>query len=162
MNTAVRSAILGMVAALGIGAAAQAATVASVDVPFQRFGGLFHEITQAGEYTLDFSGVGTIEEAPDYLGGAGYVFADVNSLIDLLVALADVELISVRDGLSVSLGFLEAGTDFAAGIVTLGGRTTMSLNLVDAPAPIPLPASLPLLAAAVGVAGIAGRRRKAA
>ncbi len=162
MNTALKSAALALVAVLGISAGAQAATVASVDVPLGRFDGLFHEITQPGEYTLDFSGTGIIPGAPDYLGGAGYVFAEVSSLVELLAALGNVDLITIRDGLSVSLGFLDAGVDFAAGIVTLGGRTTMSLNLVDAPAPIPLPASLPLLAGAVGAMGLAARRRRTA
>ena len=163
MNTAMRSAILGMVAALGIGAAAQAVTVASVDVPLGQFDGLFYKTTQAGNYTLDFSWSAPIGEVePLFLGAVGYVFIELDSLFELLVALADVDPILVQDGQSIPLGFLDAGTDFAAGLVTLGGSTTMSLNLVDAPAPIPLPASLPLLAAAIGAAGLAGRRRQAA
>lgn len=163
MNTAIRSAILGMVAALGLGAGAQAATVDSVTVPLGELDGLFHEITQPGEYTLDFSWLGTIgEQEPILLGAVGYIYAELDNILDLLEALDDFDPILVADGQSISLGFLDAGVDFAALFVALGGSTTMSLNLVDAPAPIPLPASLPLLAAAIGVAGVAARRRQRA
>lgn len=160
VKTALQAAALALFAALGTGTAANAATVATVDVPFLQFGGIIYEIDQAGTYTLDFSGTGGLPGFPDYLGFAAYIFAEVDGgLGNLLNTLSGGIEVSAFDGTSVNLGFLAAGVDFAAGIVSVG-QTTLSLNRIDdVPAPIPLPATLPLLAAAIGAAGLVGRRR---
>lgn len=160
VRTMIRAATVALFATLGAGTSASAATVASVDVPFLQFGGIIHEIEQAGTYTLDFSGTGAIQGFPDYLGFAAYIFAEVDGGLDKLIeTLGGGIPISAFDGTSVDLGFLARGVDFAAGIASLGD-VRMSLNRVDdTPAPIPLPATLPLLAAAIGAAGLVGRRR---
>lgn len=161
MKTGIQAAALALFATLGAGTVADAATVSSVDVPAFQFGGIIYEIDQAGTYTLDFSGTGVLPGFPDYLGFAAYVFAEVEGGLDnLLASLAGGIDVSAFNGTSVNLGFLAAGVDFAAGIVSVGS-TTMSLNRIDdVPAPIPLPASLPLLAAAIGATGLVARRRK--
>lgn len=162
VRTVIQAAALALFATLGAGTAASAATVSSVDVPVFQFGGIIYEIEQAGTYTLDFSGTGALPGFPDYLGFAAYIFAEIDGGIDNLLASlgAGIE-VSAFDGTSVNLGFLAAGVDFAAGIVSVGD-TTMSLNRIDdVPAPIPLPATLPLLAAAIGATGLVSRRRKA-
>lgn len=165
MTSALKAATLSLVVALGAGSAACAATVASVDVPWGQFDGIIHEVAEAGDYTLDFSGTGIFPGAPGYLGTAAYIFAEVEGgLDDLLASLGGGVTFVAMNGTSISLGFLAAGTDFAAGILTLGGNATMSLTRIDdtQPAPVPLPATLPLLAFAVGGAGLAAHRRKAA
>lgn len=161
VKTVLQAAALAFFATLGAGTAADAATVASVDVPIFQFGGIIYEIEQAGTYTLDFSGTGGLPGFPDYLGFAAYIFAEVDGgLGNLLASLAGGIEVSASNGTSVNLGFLAAGVDFAAGIVSVGA-STMSLNRIDdVPAPIPLPATLPLLAAAIGAAGLVSRRRK--
>ncbi|VDS07816.1 hypothetical protein PARHAE_00994 [Paracoccus haematequi] len=160
MRSALQAVALAFATTFTLGSVADAATVASVDVPLRHFGGIIYEIQQAGRYTLDFSGTGSIEGLPDYLGFAGYVLAEVTGLEELLELLDDGVTFTAINGLSFDLGFFEAGTDFAAGIATLGGDATMSLvRIDDEPAPVPLPASLPLLAAAVGITGLAARRR---
>lgn len=161
MITALKSTAFAAIAALGSACGAQAATVASVDVSFFEFGGIIHEIEQDGYYALDFSGLGLFPGFPAYLGFAAYVFAEVEGgLDDLPEALAGGTGISAFDGTSVGLGFLEAGADFAAGILSLGNATMSLVRIDDTPAPIPLPATLPLLAVAAGAAGLAARRRK--
>lgn len=162
MKTAFQAAALALFATLGAGTAADAATVASADVGFLQFGGIIHEIEQAGTYTLDFSGTGGVSMFPDYLGFAAYVFAEVDGGLDGLIDSLDGGIqFPAFNGTSIDLGFLAAGIDFAAGIASVG-QVRMSLNRVDdVPAPIPLPATLPLLAAAIGVAGLIGRRRNA-
>ncbi|TBN40419.1 hypothetical protein EYE42_08460 [Paracoccus subflavus] len=160
MRTIIQAATVALFATLGAGTSASAATVASVDVPFLQFGGIIYEIEQAGSYTLDFSGTGSIQGFPEYLGFAAYIYAEVDGGLDELIeTLAGGIGLSAFDGTSVDLGFLASGVDFAAGLASLG-NVRMSLNRVDdAPAPIPLPATLPLLAAAIGAAGLVGRRR---
>lgn len=69
-------------------------------------------------------------------------------------------MVSAFNGTSVNLGFLEAGVDFAAGLLSAGDATMSLTRIDDQPAPIPLPATLPLLAAALGAAGLVARRRK--
>ncbi|WP_295045730.1 hypothetical protein [uncultured Paracoccus sp.] len=161
MTIPLKSAFLAAVMAAGLASGAQAATVSSVTVPFSFLGGLFHTVTQSGEYRLDFSGEGTIPESPDYLGFAGYVLDGPTNLAELIAALGQpgASLMSVFDGISSPIFYLEEGYDFAAAIAATAGTTTVDLVLVDAPAPVPLPASLPLLAAAVGITGLAARRR---
>lgn len=157
--TGLRSAILALATTIAIATGAQAATVASVNVPVLTFNGIIHEIDQAGYYTLDFSGEGQLG-VPTYLGFAGYVFDEINGgLLELLKVLGDG--FSVVKGTSISLGYLTVGTDFAAGLLS-AGSTTMSLVRIDdpVPAPVPLPATLPLLAAAMGAVGLAARRRR--
>lgn len=165
MTTALKAAALAAVTSLGLGHAAGAATVASVDVPWTKFGAIVHEINQAGDYTLDFSGKGRLWFSPNYLGSAAYVFAEVDGGIGQLVETlgGGVKLTAMKTT-SVDLGYLGLGLDFVAGIWALGGDVRMSLNVEDvpAPAPVPLPATLPLLAAAVGAAGLLARRRKPA
>lgn len=163
MTTALKAAAFSLFAVFGSGAV-EAATVASADVPWGGFGGFIHEIAEAGDYTLDFSGNGIFPGAPNYLGTAAYIFAEVEGgLANLLASLDGGIAFVVLNGTSVDLGYLTAGTDFAAGILTLGGNATMRLTRVDnQPAPVPLPATLPLLAAAAGAVGLVARRRKAA
>ena len=163
MTTTLKAALLAAVTSLGISHAADAATVASVDVAWGKAGTLIHEIDQAGDYTLDFTGKGKLWFNPNYLGKAAYVFAEVNDgLDDLLGTLGGGVKWDVMKDSSVDLGYLALGIDFIAGIWALGGPVTMSLNVEDspAPAPVPLPATLPLLAAAMGAAGLVARRRK--
>lgn len=156
--TGLKSAILALVAAVGIATGAQAATVASVDVPVLHFDGIIHEVEQAGYYTLDFSGEGQLG-VPTYLGFAGYVFAEITGgLGELLEVLGDG--FSVSTGTSISLGYLTAGTDFAAGLLSAGDATMSLVRIDDDPAPVPLPATLPLLAAAMGVVGLTAQRRR--
>lgn len=159
MKMALQAAALAFSATFGISSAVDAATVASVDVSLLEFDGIIYEVEQAGLYTLDFSGVGLLG-VPNYLGFAAYIFAEVDGgLGELLETLGGGITFSAFNGTSIDLGFLEVGVDFAAGLLS-AGNATMSLNRIDVPAPIPLPASLPLLAAAVGAAGLAARRRK--
>ncbi|WP_207100768.1 VPLPA-CTERM sorting domain-containing protein [Paracoccus shandongensis] len=160
MKTTLHAAALGLAALLAAGPAALAATVDSVTVPLLDFGGIIHDVAQAGHYTLDFSGEGLLGN-PDYLGFAGYTFAPVADLDELLQVLGGGVNFSVFDGSSVDLGYLEAGADFAAGVLS-AGNTTMILVRIDQPVPVPLPASLPLLAASLGAAGVVLRRRKQA
>ena len=161
MTTTLKAAVLATVMSFGISHAADAATVASVDVSWGKFGTITHEIDQAGDYSLDFTGKGKLWFNPNYLGKAAYVFAEVDEgLDDLLDTLGGGITWSAMKNDSVDLGYLGLGVDFIAGIWALGGNVKMSLNLADAPAPVPLPATLPLLAAAVGAAGLVARRRK--
>lgn len=159
MKTLFQAASLAMFVALGSGTQAGAATVAVNELigsPINRDGivvelsGIFFGIQQAGNYTLDFMGMGDPE---GYLG-----FASVLSPADLATDFAGDP---VSDGDSFDLGFLAAGVDFSALLLSFSD-VAMSLNRVeDAPAPIPLPATLPLLAAGIVATGLAGRRRKA-
>lgn len=153
-----------------MGTVADAATVISVDVPWSDIigggpiyrGGIFYESKQAGHSRLDFSGTGRIEGLPGYLGTAAYLFAEFAGGLDEFFDTVTTDMAFIAtDGLSFDLGYLAAGVDFAAAIITLGGDATLTLSRDDdQPAPIPLPATLPLLAAALGAAGLVARRRK--
>lgn len=163
MKTVLQAIALAFFTTFGLGATADAATVRSVEIPFLNFGGIIYEIEQSGTYTLNFSGTGEIADFPDYLGFGGYVFAEMNGgLGELLVRLGTGDGVfdfSATSGASISLGFLAAGVDFAAGLLSAGNSTMSLVRIDDQPAPVPLPATLPLLAAAMGAAGLAARRR---
>lgn len=162
MTPVLKAAAFAILTTFATGSVSTAATVASVDVPIFSFGGIIHEIAQAGHYTLDFTGAGLIPTNPSYLGFGGYVFAEVpgglNQLADLL---DDGVLFSIFDGTSIDLGFLAAGVDFAAGLLSAGNTTMVLTRIDDDPAPVPLPASLPLLLAALGATGVMVRRNRA-
>jgi hypothetical protein len=169
MKMALQAAALAFSATFGISSAVDAATIVSVDVPWSdiingeeiSIDGIIYEIEQAGNYRLDFSGIGRFPNNPDFLGTAGYILAEVEDLQELFNILDDDDTFLVFDGISVNIGFLAAGVDFAALVAATGGDTTMSLvRLDDQPAPVPLPATLPLLAAAIGATGLTARRRQ--
>lgn len=162
MNTSLKAAAFLFLTTLGVAPAVEAATVASVDASWLQARGFLYEIETAGNYTLDFSGEGRWPIAPDFLGTAAYAFAEFDGGIDEFFDSVTMGMTFVAfDGLSINLGFLDAGVDFAAAIIALGGDATLSLNRVDDPAPVPLPGTLPLLAASIGSA-LFLRRRNAA
>ena len=161
MKQTLRAAALAAVTAIGFAGVAGAATVKETDASWFTADAFTYEVETAGNYSLNFSGESRLNSGR--LGTAAYVLAEVDgglsALLDTIGAGGDF---SVYNGTSVSLGFLDVGTDLAAAIWAYGGSLTMSLVLDEdsQPAPVPLPATLPLLAGALGVAGFAARRRK--
>ncbi|WP_347138177.1 hypothetical protein [Paracoccus sp. SSK6] len=162
MKAALQATAMAFLTTLGMGSVSEAATVRSVDLSFLEFGGIIYEIEQAGNYTLDFSGMGLIPGAPNYLGFAAYIFAEVDGGLDELEETLEAGIdVSAFNGTSINLGFLNAGIDFAAGLLSAGNARMSLVRIDDQPAPVPLPATLPLLAAAIGAPGLAARRRNA-
>lgn len=132
-------------------ASAQAATVASVELDQFSAGTLAKTIETAGDYTLDFSGY--ILTLPP-LGMAAF---------SLIGDSTNPSVFSFENKDSIELGYLSAGTAFWAAIWALGGPLTASLTLVESPPPlaaVPVPASMPMLAGGLAVAGLALRRRQ--
>ena len=146
-------------AAAAISLSVGAANAATYDLDYNP---LFGDVTlTTGTVTIDSSVTGvTFAGFP----GVGVTSSTITgNIIDVVLSYLGgpylVRYSLAADGFSGAYGLFSGTTYSFANLLSLGSFTYDEVIPVE---PVPLPATLPLLAAALGAAGIASRRRKAA
>lgn len=160
---------LAAIVAIGLAAPVDAATVASATASTSGFvlvdtAILLTEVAVSGIYELSYTGT-------PFVAGA-YVFTNIgfepgDDIVDVIAR----AIVTFGGGLFTEPDLpdqfhLDAGTDFLAGFGIFGFNTygTLRLSLLETDPPplpaVPLPATAPLLAGALGLAGAALRRNR--